>query len=54
MTEKNTDKNKKEKNKDYNKQIKTREKPYTMEVNQESKVDLLEILELFLCPNITI
>ncbi|HZJ69171.1 MAG TPA: hypothetical protein VFD28_04085 [Candidatus Eisenbacteria bacterium] len=54
MNENYIDKNKNTKNKDYKKQIETREKPYTMEVNEESRVDLLEMLELFLCPNIRI
>lgn len=49
---KNIDKN--TKNKDYIKQIETQEKPYINRVNEESKVDLLEMLELFLCPNIRI
>jgi hypothetical protein len=52
MNENYTEKNKEDK--DYNKQIETEKKLYTMEVNHESKVDLLEVLELFLCPNITI
>ncbi len=52
MNEKNKDKS--IENKDYEKQIDTKEKPYTIEVNRDSKVDLLEILELFLCPSITI
>lgn len=54
MNEKNIDNSIETKNKDYVKQIDTKEKPYTIEVNWDSKVDLLEILELFLCPSITI
>lgn len=36
------------KDKDYVKQT-NEEKPYTEEVNLESTVDLLEVIELFLC-----
>ncbi len=54
MNENYIDKNKEKQDKDYRKQIENEEKPYTMEVNEESTVDLLEILELFLCPSITI
>ena len=52
MNEKNIDKSIAKK--DYQKRLDTKEKPYTIEVNRGSKVDLLEILELFLCPSITI
>lgn len=54
MNKKDIDNNINQKDKDYIKQIEISEKPYTIEVNSNSKVDLLEILEHFLCPSIRI